>query len=83
MTRDGQPAGISHYPVYSSNVRAWISLALLDEAAARPGAEVGVLWGEPDGGTAKPTVERHIQTEVRATVEPCPISPTARTDYRA
>ena len=83
VTHEGRPAGISHYPVYSSNVRAWISLALLDETAARPGAEVSVLWGEPDGGTAKPTVERHVQTEVRATVEPCPISLTARTDYRA
>ncbi len=82
VTLNGAPAGISHYPIYSSNVRSWISLALLDESAATPGAEVSVLWGEPDGGTAKPTVERHVQTEMRATVEPCPISVAARSTYK-
>ena len=48
---DGQSVGISHYPVYTSNVRGWISLALLDESAAEPGTEVSLTWGEPDGGT--------------------------------
>ena len=78
----GQTVGISHYPVYTSNVRSWISLALLDESAAEPGTEVRLTWGEPDGGTMKPTVERHVQTEVACTVEPCPISVTAREIYK-
>ena len=78
----GRTVGISHYPVYTSNVRSWISLALLDENAAEQGTEVSLTWGEPDGGTMKPTVERHVQTEVRCTVEPCPISVTARETYR-
>lgn len=82
VTHKGREAGISHYPVYTSNVSGWISLALLDAELAEPGTEVSILWGEPDGGTAKPTVERHVQTEIRAVVEPCPISPTARTSYR-
>ena len=30
--------------------------------------EVNVVWGEEDGGSAKPVVERHIQTNIRATV---------------
>jgi glycine cleavage system aminomethyltransferase T len=79
---DGKPVGISHYPVYTSNVSSWISLALLDQAAAAPGTDVTITWGEPDGGTKKPSVERHIQTEIAATVEPCPISVTARETYK-
>jgi hypothetical protein len=30
----------------------------------------------------KPTVERHVQTEIRATVAPAPIAEFARTAYR-
>ena len=79
---NGNRVGISCYPVYTSNFRRWISLAMLDESVAKPGTEVSVLWGEPDGGTAKPNVERHIQIEMRATVAPCPISDDARENYR-
>ena len=82
MTKDGKPVGISHYPVYTSNVRSWISLALLDEEVANPGTEVTLTWGEPDGGSGKPTVERHTQTEVTCIVEPCPIAVEAREDYK-
>ena len=82
VTKDGKPVGLSHYPVYTSNVSGWISLALVDENVATPGAEVSLTWGEPDGGSAKPSVERHVQTEIACTVEPCPISVTARESYR-
>lgn len=78
----GETVGFSLYPVYTSNFRRWISLGLLDESVATPGTELEVLWGEPDGGTAKPMVERHIQTEMRVTVAPCPISDEARENYR-
>jgi len=81
VTIGGSSIGISHYPVYTSNVRSWISLGILESSCAEPGTEVSVLWGEPDGGSRKPTVERHIQTEIRATVCPCPIlEPGPRTD---
>jgi len=82
VSMDGKPVGLSHYPVYTSNVSGWISLALLDKYAAAPGTQVSLTWGEPDGGTQKPTVERHIQTEIACTVEPCPISVTARESYK-
>ena len=82
VSKDGAPVGLSHYPVYTSNVAGWISLALVDEAVAAPGTEVTITWGEPEGGTRKPTVERHVQTEIGATVAPCPISVTARETYR-
>ena len=82
VVRDGSLVGISCYPIYTSNVRRWISLAMLDESVGDPGTEVTVIWGEPDGGSAKPIVERHVQTEIRATVSQCPISETARQHYR-
>lgn len=82
VSQNGKPVGLSHYPVYTSNVASWISLALLDEDAAQPGTQVTLTWGEPDGGSRKPTVERHVQTEITCTVEPCPISVTAREDYK-
>jgi len=82
VTKDGRSVGISHYPVYTSNVSGWISLALLDESVVAPGTEVSIRWGEPAGGSMKPTVERHIQTEIRAVVEQCPISVTAREAYK-
>lgn len=59
--------GLSTYTVYTANVRGWFSLAMLDEEIA-DGSEVTVVWGEEDGGSSKPIVERHIQTEIRATV---------------
>jgi syringate O-demethylase len=40
-----------------------------------------LLWGEPDGGSRKPTVERHVQTEIKAIVAPVPYSEVARDSY--
>jgi glycine cleavage system aminomethyltransferase T len=82
VLQNGTMVGISCYPVYTSNGRRWISLAMVDESLSTPGSEVTILWGEPDGGSAKPLVERHVQTEVRATVGPCPFSESARENYR-
>jgi vanillate/3-O-methylgallate O-demethylase len=44
---------------------------------------VTLVWGEPDGGTRKTTVERHRQFEVRALVAPIPYSRMARETYHA
>lgn len=82
VLKDGQQVGISCYPIYTSNYRRWISLCMLDESVASPGTELKVLWGEPDGGSRKPLVERHIQTEIAVTVAPCPIAEEARNIYR-
>ena len=48
---------------------------------AEPGTEVTFVWGEENGGTTKPTVERHVQTEIRAVVSPVPYVEAARTSY--
>ena len=60
--------GLSTYAVYTANLRSWFSLAMIDQDLAIQGAEVTILWGEEHGGSAKPTVERHVQTEIRASV---------------
>ncbi len=60
--------GLSTYTVYTANVRHWFSLAMIDEAEVEDGREVVVVWGEEDGGSAKPIVERHVQSEIRATI---------------
>jgi glycine cleavage system aminomethyltransferase T len=67
IVADGRVVGLSTYTVYTSNVRSWFSLAMVDEDVP-DNTEVNVVWGEEDGGSAKPVVERHIQTNIRATV---------------
>jgi glycine cleavage system aminomethyltransferase T len=64
----GSMVGFSTLMAYTVNLGAWFSLGMIDEAAAQDGAEVTVIWGEQNGGSDKPTVERHAQTEIRATI---------------
>lgn len=66
--------GLSLYPVYSANVRGWISLSMIDEAQAQDGTEVEIVWGEENGGSKKPGVERHIQTTIRARIASGPFA---------
>jgi hypothetical protein len=68
VTRNGKLIGLSTYNVYTTNVRAWFSLAMIDEDQAIDGAEAVLVWGEEGGGSSKPIVERHAQTEVRVTI---------------
>ncbi|WP_460776585.1 aminomethyl transferase family protein [Microbacterium sp. GXF7504] len=65
---DGGLIGVAMLTSYTSNVRGWISLGMIDEAEWRIGREVRLVWGEPGGGSANPLVERHTQTAVRATI---------------
>lgn len=64
---DGKMVGLSTYTVYTTNVRGWFSLAMVDSDIAE-GSEVTLIWGEEKGTPRRPCVESHIQTEVRATV---------------
>lgn len=50
-----------------------LTLAVVDATYAELGTEVTFVWGE-EGGTAKPTVEPHVQTEIRAGVSTVPYS---------
>ncbi|HEY7458481.1 MAG TPA: aminomethyl transferase family protein [Xanthobacteraceae bacterium] len=77
----GKPAGVSTWISYSANEGKMLTLAVLDAAHSTPGTEITLVWGEPGGGSAKPLVERHVQTEIRGIVCPVPYSQVARTDY--
>ena len=78
---DGETVGVSTWICYSANEGKVMTLAVLDEEHAEPGTEVTFVWGEEGGGTAKPTVERHVQTELRGVVNPVPIVGAVRTSY--
>lgn len=79
---DGKSVGLSTYTGYTYNERAMISLGVVNAEYSEPGTPVTVVWGEERRGSSKPTVERHVQAEIRATVAPCPISTVARVAYR-
>jgi glycine cleavage system aminomethyltransferase T len=78
---DGETVGVSTWIGYSANEGKMLTLAVVDAEYAEPGTEVTFVWGEEGGGTAKPTVEPHVQVELRAIVSPCPYSEVARTQY--
>jgi glycine cleavage system aminomethyltransferase T len=82
VLKDGKAVGLSTYSAYMSNGGKWISLAILEERQSALGTEVSVVWGEKDGGSAKPVVERHVQTQIRATVSAWPYAASARAGYR-
>ncbi len=78
---DGATVGLSTYTGYTCNGRTMLSLGIVDTRYSAPGTEVTVVWGEANGGSSKPTVERHAQAEIRAIVSPVPYSRVAREEY--
>jgi vanillate/3-O-methylgallate O-demethylase len=80
VLREDEPVGVSTFSGYSYNERSMLSLAMIDPDIEF-GSEVTLVWGEEGGGSSKPVVERHAQTEIRAIVSPCPYSEVARTSY--
>lgn len=77
-----KPVGLSMFTGYSHNERCGLSLGVVDPDI-EVGAELTLVWSEENGGTAKPTVERHRQCEVRVKVAPAPYSRDARNTYHA
>jgi vanillate/3-O-methylgallate O-demethylase len=80
VLHDGDTVGLSTFSGYSHNERAMLSLAIVD-VDVEIGTEVMLVWGEENGGSGKPVVERHRQAELRAIVSPCPYSEVARSSY--
>lgn len=81
VTAGGEVVGLSMFTGYSYNERTVLSLATVDPSLS-VGAEVTLVWGEPDGGSTKPSTERpHRQIEVRATVSPAVYSKDVREHY--
>jgi syringate O-demethylase len=81
VTVDGEVVGLSTWIGYSANEGKMLTLAVVDGEYAEPGTEVVFVWGEEDGGSRKPTVERHVQTEIRAVVSPVPYTEAVRKEY--
>jgi vanillate/3-O-methylgallate O-demethylase len=79
---DGNVVGLSLFTGYSANERKALSLATVAPDVPL-GAEVQVVWGEPDGGSRKTTVQPHEQFAVRAVVSPAPFAVMARETYQA
>jgi vanillate/3-O-methylgallate O-demethylase len=74
--------GLSMFNGYSFNERAMLSLGIVDPDI-REGDVLTLIWGEPDGGTAKTATERHRQAEIRVRVSPVPYARQARESYAA
>jgi syringate O-demethylase len=77
----GRTVGVSTWIGYSSNEGKMLTLAVLEPEYASPGTPVTFVWGEENGGTSKPTVERHKQIEIKAIVSPVPYVEAVRKTY--
>lgn len=82
-TTGGKLVGHSCHCGYSGNEGQMLSLAMLDSAYAEPGTELVLTWGEPNGGSRKPHVERHEQMKVRVTVASVPYAQSVQRMKRA
>jgi vanillate/3-O-methylgallate O-demethylase len=80
VTLNGKTVGFSMFTGYSHNERCGLSLGVVD-SHINQGDVLTLVWGEEGGGTAKPTVERHKQLEVRVKVAPIPYARDAREAY--
>ncbi len=78
---DGSLVGLSTWIGYTANEGKFLTLAMLDAKYAEPGTKVSLIWGEPNGGTSKPTVEPHVQTAIKAVVAAVPYVEAARDNY--
>ncbi|MGZ6012727.1 MAG: hypothetical protein ACXWK0_12875, partial [Caulobacteraceae bacterium] len=78
--KNGKVVGMSMFTGYSWNEKAQLSLAVID-GSIKEGEILTLVWGEENGGTSKPTVERHKQKEVQVRVASVPYSAVARENY--
>ncbi|MDR5710585.1 vanillate/3-O-methylgallate O-demethylase [Nesterenkonia flava] len=80
IDESGKVVGLSMFTGYSWNERRPLSLAIVDPSV-EIGSQLKVVWGEPDGGTKKSSVEPHRQYEVSVDVSPVPYSEVVRQSY--
>ncbi len=72
--------GLSMFNGYSFNERCMLSLGVVDPDI-KEGDVLTLVWGEPDGGSAKTSIERHKQADIRVRVSPTPYAREAREGY--
>jgi vanillate/3-O-methylgallate O-demethylase len=80
LDADGNVVGVSMFTGYSANEKHCLSLATIDRSIAH-GTELRVVWGEPNGGSRKATVQPHVQKDVRVVVSPVPYAKVVREGY--
>jgi len=81
IEQDGALVGMTFWTANISPVNRLLGLSLVDNAAAAPGTEVEVVWGEhPGHGTASDADLGFAR--LRATVQASPYNEYARTAYR-
>jgi vanillate/3-O-methylgallate O-demethylase len=80
ILKDGRLVGLSMFNGYSFNERAMLSLGVVD-ADIREGDVLTLVWGEPDGGSGKSSIEPHRQAEIRVRVAAVPYAQEARENY--
>lgn len=80
IMKDGKMVGLSMFAGYSYNERRMLSLGTVD-ADIKEGDVLTLVWGEPDGGSGKTTVEPSKQVEIRVRVSAVPYSRDARESY--
>src|SRR5437867_5826098 len=82
VLKHGKTVGLSTYTGYTYNERSMLSLAVIDIEHSELDNQLTVVWGEEGRGSSKPTVERHVQAEIQATVASVPYGEVARVAYR-
>ena len=82
VEKSGSLVGLSGYPLYTPNERAWLSVGVIEPELSEPGTAATLIWGEPNGGTQKPSVHRHRQVEIDVEVCAWPIHEDVRRQYR-
>lgn len=82
LLHNGKTVGVSTYTGYTYNERAMISLAVVDNEFSKLDTPLTLVWGEEGRGSAKPTVERHVQAQIGVTVAAVPFAEAARVAYR-
>ena len=80
IMKDTKMVGLSMFAGYSYNERRMLSLGTVDPDI-QEGDVLTLIWGEPDGGSEKTTVESSRQVEIRVKVSPVPYSRDARESY--
>jgi vanillate/3-O-methylgallate O-demethylase len=77
---NGKVVGLSMFGGYSYNERTALSLGIVDPVVST-GDVLTLVWGEENGGTSKPPVERHKQLDVQVKVSAVPYARDAREAY--
>lgn len=80
VMKGDRQVGMSMFNGYSFNERCMLSLGVV-EPDVEEGDVLALIWGEPDGGSRKTSIEPHRQAEIRVRVAPTPYAREARENY--